>query len=82
MYLEEAGTGFFPTSFRFFQPEPEFFMTNPVPVVPEPEFSETNPVPARTGFQYQTGIPAGSGILQTQFRQNQKCRKAINRVIC
>ena len=52
LYLEEAGTGtgFFITSFRFFQPEPEFVNTNPVPVEPEPDFSEFNPVPARTGF--------------------------------
>ena len=78
LYLEEAGTGtgFFPTSFRFFQPEPEFLMTNPVPVVPEPEFSETNLVPARTGFQYRAGIPAGTGILQTKFWQNPELQKS------
>ena len=54
MDLEEAGTGtgYFPTSFRFFYREPEFAMTNPAPVEPELEFSETNPVPVRTGFQY------------------------------
>ena len=77
MYLEEAGTGtgFFPTSFRFFQPEPEFLKTIPVPVVPEPEFSETNPVPARTGFQYQAGIPAGTGILPMTFRQKPESQK-------
>ena len=52
MDLEEAGTGtgFFIPSFRFFQPEPDFVNTNPVPVEPEPDFSEFNPVPARTGF--------------------------------
>ena len=50
LYLEEAGTGFFIPVFRFFQPEPEFVNTYPVPVEPEPDFSEFNPVLARTGF--------------------------------
>ena len=58
-----------------FQPEPEFLKTIPVPVVPEPEFSETNPVPARTGFQYQAGIPAGTGILPMTFRQKPESQK-------
>ena len=50
-------------------------MTNPVPVDLEPEFSETTPVPARTGFQYQAGIPAKTGILQMEFQQNMEWQK-------
>ena len=46
-----------------------------VPVEPEPDFSELNPVPARTGSPGQTGILAGTGILQMQFLQEPKLQK-------
>ena len=52
-------------------------MTIPVPVEPEPEFSETNPVPARTGFLFQAGIPAGTGILSMKFRQKPELQKKL-----
>ena len=47
MGLYETETGFYKRQFRFFQPEPEYFLTIPVPVETEPEFQILIPVPAK-----------------------------------
>ena len=47
LYETETETGFYKRQFRFFQPEPEYFLTIPVPFETEPEFQILNPVPAK-----------------------------------
>ena len=47
LYGTETETGFSKQQFRFFQPEPEYFLTIPVPVETEPEFQIFILVPAK-----------------------------------
>ena len=47
----ETETGFYKRQFRFFQPEPEYFLTIPVLVEMEPEFQILVPVPEKVELE-------------------------------
>jgi hypothetical protein len=80
MGLYETETGFYKRQFRFFQPEPEYFLTIPVPVETETEFQILVPVPAKPEPEIDFCRNSGRNMLEFYRKFCEKIRTNLKRV--